>query len=186
MNISEEKVLQVTEVIEQEYENPFGIHVNKEKLVNISSGITLDDDIAESILNMVDVGKSRMKYFRQKGLISKDTSFHAPIKKGNYISFCHAMRKILITKKDGSAKVEEVSRNILEIMNSYSLKTGKPLDFQKARPFALFPVNLSISIPDGSRRHIAKSKLNDILLQYLENLTNEVSSRICNYFTYHP
>ena len=79
--------MQVTEVIEQEYENPFGIHVNKEKLVNISSDITLDDDIAESILNMVDVGKSRMKYFRQKGLISKDTSFHAPIKKGNYIYF---------------------------------------------------------------------------------------------------
>ena len=47
INISKEKVLQVTEVIEQE--NPFRIHVNKEKLVNISSGVTLDDDIAESI-----------------------------------------------------------------------------------------------------------------------------------------
>ena len=39
--------MQVTEVIEQE--NPFRIHVNNEKFVNISSGVTLDDDIAESI-----------------------------------------------------------------------------------------------------------------------------------------
>ena len=73
--------MQVTEAIEQEYENPFGIHVNKEKLVNIGSGVTLDDDIAENILNVVDVGKSRMKVFRQKQLISKKISFHAPIKK---------------------------------------------------------------------------------------------------------
>ena len=49
----------MTEVIEKEYENPFGIHISKEKLVNISSGVALDDDIPESILNMADVGKSR-------------------------------------------------------------------------------------------------------------------------------
>ena len=63
INISEVKVLQVTKIFEQEYKNPFGIHVDKEKLVNISSGAALDDDIAESILNMVDVGKSRMEDF---------------------------------------------------------------------------------------------------------------------------
>ena len=65
INISEEKVSQVTEIIEQEYENPFGMHVHKEKLVNIISGGALDDDIAESILNMVDVGKKGMEDFRQ-------------------------------------------------------------------------------------------------------------------------
>ena len=99
INISEEKVLQVTEAIEQEYESPFGIHVNKEKFVNISSGVALDVDIAESILNMVDVGKSRMEDFRQKRLISKEISFHAPIKKSNYKSFRHVMQKTRITKK---------------------------------------------------------------------------------------
>ena len=65
INISEEKVSQVTKIIEQEYENSFGIHVNKEKLVNIISGGALDDDIAEKTLNMVDAGKSRMEDFRQ-------------------------------------------------------------------------------------------------------------------------
>ena len=43
INISEEKVLQVTKILQQEYENPFGIHVDKEKLFNISSGAALDD-----------------------------------------------------------------------------------------------------------------------------------------------
>ena len=44
-------------VIEQEYGNRFATHVNKEKWVDISSGITMDVHIAESILNIVDVGK---------------------------------------------------------------------------------------------------------------------------------
>ena len=30
INISEEKVSQVTEIIEQEYRNPFGMHMDKE------------------------------------------------------------------------------------------------------------------------------------------------------------
>ena len=151
--------MQVTEVIEQEYENSFGIHVNKDKLVNISFGVTLDDDIAENILNVVDVGKSRMKVFRQKQLISKEISFHVPIKKSNYESFRYIVRKIRLTKKDGNVEVEEINRNALEILNSYVSKKGKPVDFKKATPLALFPVHLSISNPNKSRRYIAKSKL---------------------------
>ena len=72
INISEEKVSQVTKIFEQEYENPFGIHVDTEKLVNISSGEALDDDITESILNMIDVGKSLMEDFGQNRLVSKE------------------------------------------------------------------------------------------------------------------
>ena len=61
INKSEEKVSQVTKIFEQEYENQFKIHDNKEKLVNISSGRAVDDDVAENILNMVDVRKSRVE-----------------------------------------------------------------------------------------------------------------------------
>ena len=61
INKSEEQVSQVTKIFEQEYENQFKIHDNKEKLVNISSGRAVDDDIAENILNMVDVRKSRVE-----------------------------------------------------------------------------------------------------------------------------
>ena len=66
INIWEEKVSQVTEIIEPEYKNLFGIHGDKEKLTNIIFGLGLDDDIAENILNMVDVEKTRMEDFRRK------------------------------------------------------------------------------------------------------------------------
>ena len=55
------------------------------------------------------------------------------------------MRKIRLTKKDENVKVEDVNRNILGILNSYILKTGKPVAFHKALPYALFSVHLSIS-----------------------------------------
>ena len=62
-----------------------------EKLVNVSSGAALYDDITESILNMVTVEKSRMGDFRQALLILKEILFHALIKKNNYKSFGHAL-----------------------------------------------------------------------------------------------
>ena len=90
ITISEEKVSQVTEVIEQEYENPFGIYVNKEKLESISSGVALGADIPESVVHMVNVAKNIMEDFRQRQLISKKKYSHAPIKKNDNKSFrCH-------------------------------------------------------------------------------------------------
>ena len=84
INRSEEKLSQVTKIFEQEYENSFRAHVEKEKLVNISSGAAMINDIVENILNMVDVGKSRGENVGRNQLVSKDISFHAPIKKNNY------------------------------------------------------------------------------------------------------
>ena len=81
INIWEEKVSQVTEIIEQEYENLFGIHGDKEKFANIISGIGLDDHIAENMLNMFGVGKIRKENVRQNQLVSKEISFQAPLKK---------------------------------------------------------------------------------------------------------
>ena len=57
------------------------------------------------------------------------------------------MQKIRIAKIDGGVKVEEVNESMLGILRSYSLKTGKPVDFKKALPYALFAVHLSISNP---------------------------------------
>ena len=115
---------------------------------------------------MVDVRKSRMKVLGQEQLISKEISFHAPIKRN---------RKILLTEKDGNVKVEEVNANILEILNSYILKNRETCRFQRSTALCSFPVHLSISNPDECRPDTAKSKLDDILLQYLENNTYNVS-----------
>ena len=52
INIWEEKVLQITEIIEKEYKNLFGTYYDKEKFIDIICGVGLDNDTAENILNM--------------------------------------------------------------------------------------------------------------------------------------
>ena len=78
-----------------------------------------------------------MENRRQTRLISEEVSSHAPIKKSNYKSFRHVMRKIRITKKDQSVKFAEVSRNILGALNCCSLKTEKSIDYKKALSYSL-------------------------------------------------
>ena len=55
----------------------------------------------------------------------------------------------------------------------YTLKAEKTVDFKKTLPYSLSPVALKICFPDGIRRHTAKNKLKDILLQDLEDHTYE-------------
>ena len=50
-------------------------------------------------------------------------------------------------------------------MISYSLKTGKNIEFEKALQFPLSPIPLSICHADGTRRETSKSKLKDLLMK---------------------
>ena len=149
------------------------MHVHKEKLISICSGVALDDDIAKSILNMFGVGNSRMEDFAEKRLISKEISYHAPIKKNNYKSFPHVMRKIRITKKDASVKVAEVNRNILGALNSYKLKDRETSRFQKG----IVVFSFSITFKHLQRRRksstYSEEHIKNILLQDLEDHINE-------------
>ena len=67
-------------------------------------------------------------------------------------------KKFEQTKKDGSVRVVEVNRNVLGAVNSYSLKTGKPVVFKKTLSYSLSSVPLSVFNFDGSCQHTAKSK----------------------------
>ena len=62
------------------------------------------------------------------------------------------MPKIRVTKKDGSAKDAEVNRNILVALNSYSLKTGKTVDFKMTLSYCLSSLPSSICSPHRTRR----------------------------------
>ena len=51
------KVTKVTEVVENECINPFGLNVDKNSLVNISSGTSLPEEITDKVLNQLKKGK---------------------------------------------------------------------------------------------------------------------------------
>ena len=98
---------------------PKQINISKEKVPQVT------EFIEETRLNILYVGKSRMRYFSQKQLISKGISFHALIKKSYHKWFWHIMAKIRRTKGDGNVKVAELNRIILGALNSGGLALSR-------------------------------------------------------------
>jgi len=168
---SEKNVQSIENVIQNEYINPFGLmdDRDKEKLVNLSSGVPINGNNADEILQMFSSGNKLYDCFRNERLNSTEIPFHCAIKQNKYASFSKSLATTLIKSKDGKTKVIEVNRSILSALNSYSLKSGIAVDFQEALEYPLCPIPLSICNADSTRRFTAKSKLKDSLLTGVTN-----------------
>ena len=78
---SEENIRRVQNVIENEHLNLFGLmdECEKRKLFHLSSGVPLQDEIADEILNTFCKGQSLYELFRNEGLLSCEKLFHATL-----------------------------------------------------------------------------------------------------------
>ena len=73
-------------VIATEYSNPFEPEGNQ-KLIHLSSGVELSDDIAKSILSLPSVGQELHEEFRKTRLLSTSVSFHHKLTRVKRLSF---------------------------------------------------------------------------------------------------
>ena len=64
--ISEKLVAEVISVLEEEYINPFSVLVAEDCLFDLSSGILVNDQLADEILNTKKLGKDRLLNLQQK------------------------------------------------------------------------------------------------------------------------
>ena len=108
---SERNVQNIEKVIQNEYINSFGLmdHHEKEKLVNLSSGIPINDSDADKILDMFSTETKFYDSFRKERLKSTDTLFHSSIKQNKYVSFSKSSASATIKSNDGKTKVVEVA-----------------------------------------------------------------------------
>ena len=88
-----------------------------------------------------------------------ETPYMSQSKKNSIATFKDAL-KFFVIKKNNQSMTSQVNRNIGALL-SYSVKTGRTTDFERALKFPLSPVILSIVNGDGSCR--SKSKLMDII-----------------------
>ena len=162
---SEEKIQSAMKVLESEFINPFGVDIDENKLIHLSSGIAVDDTAADEILRTVEIGQKLRNEFWTDRLETNKVAFHDSIKQTNFQTFSKATKKTVKIGKGGKTKTAEVNRNILSTLIFYEMKTGKLIDYEKALQYPLTPVPLSICHPDGNRRTTGKSKLKDILFK---------------------
>ena len=156
---SEQNVLKVTQVLENEYLNPFSILLDPDLLFNLSSGCSKEEN-TDDLLNIWNKGKSIAEKFSAQRIFSDEKPMHDPISRNKIPTF--QSPKIKVSSCKGT-KVIDANRNIIEKLLDISAKFQKPIDFANALKFPLFAVPLNLAYPDGSRRETSKSKLLDVI-----------------------
>ena len=111
---SKEHVQSVQNVIENEYLNPFGLmdECEKRKLFHLSSGVPLQDEIADEILNTFCIGQRLYELFRKERLLSCEKLFHATLQKNSFMSFSKISTKCTLKSKDGKRNCRSKSEYI--------------------------------------------------------------------------
>lgn len=164
---SEVRVAKICKVLKKEYINPFDPSTDAKLLFNLSSGVPVEPEVADSIIGLKVLGVKLYGEFVDTRIKSSAQKIHAPIKRQNLSSFRSASKTVTMKTPLKNLTVE-VNRNILAKLLAYSAKAERAIDFEKALEYPLCPVPLSLANPDGSRRMTSKSQLTQILLSYCD------------------
>ena len=89
---SEKRVFNVMEVLTEEYLDPFSIDLNKDTLVNLSSGVALPQNIADELLAIPEKGMELAKEFVADRLSTTAVLFHHKVPRKVNKSFISSKR----------------------------------------------------------------------------------------------
>ena len=157
-------------VFSKHFINPFDQALEKDSLINVSSGVPVQDDVAKYILTIPEAGARSFEEFRKDRMLpSKNVDFHNPIRRKKILLFGQNNKRATIAKNNKS-KTIEVNRDILAKLLSISVHKERMIDFEIALQYPLATVPLSLSSVDGTMRKTNKSELAKAILA---NATNE-------------
>ena len=97
------------------------------KQQNYSTGVAVENDLADKIPNIIDVGKSLAETSKNERLIQRNISIHGPMKRNSIATFKDNLKFAVVKKKNHSMTLK-VNRNIICELLSYSAKSGRPIE----------------------------------------------------------
>ena len=151
--------------ISDDFTSPFGRSSSPDPLFNLSSGIPIDDEHAEGMLKIREIGEQCCSDFIKERIFSDDIKFHDSLSARTKVKLFKQCNQKVSLSKDGKIKTVEVNRNIISTLLAASAKENQAIDFRLVSEYPLSPVPLNIANADGSRRSTAKSKLNEIIMK---------------------
>ena len=84
---SEKLVQSVITVLTEDYIYPFQADKKKYKLICLSSGVSVGEDIADCMLSLEKNGRNQYDEFISKRVASKEVPIHHPIKRNSVKNF---------------------------------------------------------------------------------------------------
>ena len=164
MSKHESCVMKVTELLQNQFINPFSDDLDKSKLFNLASGSFVENEVKDCVLTVFERGAERMEEF--KGVLMGDggpeKNIYTPICKEPWKGF-EANNKKVKVKVDGKMKEITAQRDILGLLVAKSDQENSAVNIEKALCSPLAPVSLSLACGDGGMRKTNKSKMYDFL-----------------------
>ena len=153
---SNQMVVTVVDVFQNQFLNPFDEELRKDSLYNLVSGMPVDNQISECLTSIFPSGTALMKGFAQR--LHQDgssESLNDTIKKFPLKNFEEKAK----VSRNGNQKEIRIQRDILAKLVSLFNKHKSPIDIDAALSYPLAPVSLSLFNADGSIRKTNKSSL---------------------------
>ena len=171
---SEKNAQNVFDVIRNQYINPFMVGVDS-NLVNISSGVPINRDAANSILSSHSKGSELYENFRKNRLKSTQQKFQSTIKRNNYLGFDQKLQQK--SAKNKTATTAAINRDILGVIHAYALKKpDSKIDYEKIMEYPLSNNPLCLAHPDGALRKNVKADLKAILLKDIPTVDSSINA----------
>ena len=127
---SEKKVQKFRQLLIDDYINPFGLDLDKAKLLNLSSGAPVDNTVAVILLHVYDNGYTQAEIFWIEGLVNMTSLFHNTVKWCRFVNFKDTSKFVSI-RKDNKTLSLKANPNIIEALFIYSAKSGKFIGIKK-------------------------------------------------------
>ena len=129
------------------FQNPFEMTGEDSPLVSLSSGLQASKQVEDDMLTLQEVGRKQHQSFIKERLVTKSTSFHAPIKRNRKQNFASLSKTTSLKTSQKQELKLKAQRNVFGQLLMLSEKHH--LDLQKVMEYPLGPVPWSLATADG-------------------------------------
>jgi hypothetical protein len=138
--------------------NPF--ETEQEELLALASGVMVDNQVADNLLNAEVLGEQQFVKFSKSNLLSDDPDIFTKLKR-NKIQTFSSTKQLSVKGQDGKRNSIVMNRNLFSRL--LVIAKSRKVDLKELLSYSLGPYPLSLSTTTGGLVKTAKSKLFDIL-----------------------
>jgi hypothetical protein len=138
--------------------NPF--EIEQEELLSLASGVMVENDVADALLNAENLGEQQFLDFTKTNLLGENSDIFTKLKRNKLQTFS-STKKVSVMDKDGKKINIMLNRNLFARL--LVIAKSRKVDLKELLSYSLGTYPLSLSTTTGGLVKTAKSKLVEIL-----------------------
>ena len=138
--------------------NPF--ETEQEELISLASGVMVENDVADALLNAENTGEQQFLDFAKSNLFSENPDIFVKLKRNKLQTFS-STKSVSMNNKEGKKVNIMLNRNLFARL--LVIAKSRQVDLKELLSYSLGTYPLSLSTTTGGLVKTAKSKLAEVL-----------------------